>query len=265
MKIQLVSDLHLEFEHTYRPTNARSDLLILSGDILVAEYFKRNVNSPYYSVANHFRNFLQHCSQNWKDVIYVIGNHEHYHGRFEDTLKIIRKEVAPYRNIHLLEKQSIVIDNIKFIGTCLWTDVNKDCPITYSTINSGMNDYKIITRHRQGAYRKLNPYDTFMEHRDSLSFIDKESAGEENVVVCTHHAPSRLSVTPRFKDQIYMNGGFCSELFDFIEARPQIKMWTHGHVHSSNDYSIGGTRIICNPRGYNGENPDFDDQRIFEC
>jgi hypothetical protein len=32
----------------------------------------------------------------------------------------------------------------------------------------------------------------------------------------------------------------------------------HGHTHSPFDYQVGATRIVCNPKGYSGENPNFD-------
>jgi hypothetical protein len=49
-----------------------------------------------------------------------------------------------------------------------------------------------------------------------------------------------------------MNGGYASDLYDFIADRPQIKLWTHGHTHTPFDYMIDQTRIVCNPRGYEG-------------
>ena len=49
-----------------------------------------------------------------------------------------------------------------------------------------------------------------------------------------------------------LNGGYMTELSEFILDNPEIKLWTHGHTHSSHDYQIGNTRIVCNPRGYAG-------------
>ena len=49
-----------------------------------------------------------------------------------------------------------------------------------------------------------------------------------------------------------MNGGYSSDLSQFILDNPQIKLWTHGHTHETFDYVIGETRIVCNPRGYIG-------------
>jgi hypothetical protein len=45
-------------------------------------------------------------------------------------------------------------------------------------------------------------------------------------------------------------------LSEFILDRPQIKLWTHGHVHNVNDYMIGDTRVVSNPRGYEGYEPE---------
>ena len=49
-----------------------------------------------------------------------------------------------------------------------------------------------------------------------------------------------------------VNGAYSSDLSEFILDRPQIKLWTHGHTHDTFDYMIGTTRIVCNPRGYDG-------------
>jgi hypothetical protein len=71
-------------------------------------------------------------------------------------------------------------------------------------------------------------------------------------VVVTHHAPTTLSIAEWFKHDTLMNGAFASDLTDFILDRPQIKLWTHGHMHNVSDYMIGDTRVVCNPRGYVG-------------
>ena len=47
-----------------------------------------------------------------------------------------------------------------------------------------------------------------------------------------------------------MNGGYCSDLSETILDNENIKYWVHGHVHDDFDYTIGETRVACNPRGY---------------
>ena len=59
-----------------------------------------------------------------------------------------------------------------------------------------------------------------------------------------------------------MNGGYHSDLSEFILDRPGIKLWTHGHTHELFDYMIGSTRIVCNPRGYDGHEDIADNFKL---
>jgi len=77
-----------------------------------------------------------------------------------------------------------------------------------------------------------------------------EGKHDQKFVVVGHHAPTKLSTHPRYADELIMNGGYSSDLSEFILDHPQIKLWTHGHTHEEFDYLIGTTRIVCNPRGY---------------
>jgi hypothetical protein len=61
-----------------------------------------------------------------------------------------------------------------------------------------------------------------------------------------------LSTKPQYEHDVYVNGAYSSDLSEFILDRPQIKVWTHGHTHHEFDYMIGSTRIVCQPRGYDG-------------
>jgi Icc-related predicted phosphoesterase len=117
-----------------------------------------------------------------------------------------------------------------------------------------MNDYRQITMYNEvkNAYHKLTPERTMEEHAKSKSFITQtvEADPTKQYVVVTHHAPTKQSVKPQYERDTLVNGGYSSDLNDFIVAHPQIKVWTHGHTHDQFDYMVGSTRIICNPRGY---------------
>jgi predicted phosphodiesterase len=125
MKIQFMSDLHLEFSPVFRPAQTDADVLILSGDILVVDYMFRSEASPYYERAEKFKDFLLYCVNNYEHVIYVMGNHEHYYSRFDETESKLREIVtkinsaSPYGNIYVLDKAAIGIDDVLFIGTTL--------------------------------------------------------------------------------------------------------------------------------------------------
>jgi Icc-related predicted phosphoesterase len=72
-------------------------------------------------------------------------------------------------------------------------------------------------------------------------------------VVVTHHGPQWLSVHPRYRADL-LTAAFVSDLSALImDFQPNL--WVHGHVHSSFDYSVGQTRVLCNPHGYWDETP----------
>lgn len=259
MKINLISDLHLEFGELTLPGG---DVLILSGDILEAKHLKPSHSKKYLD-------FFQIECAKYRHVIYVMGNHEHYGFRFDKTYDHL-KDTLP-SNIHLLEKESIEIDGILFIGGTLWTNCNNGDPITLWTIKQNMNDYRTIQNFYKdrGIYHKLTPELTYQEHKHTLEFIRNTALAhaDKNIVVVTHHAPSLNSIHERFRRDYHMNGAFASNLSEFILDHPNIKVWTHGHTHDLLDYEIGQCRILCNPRGYNGYESrarDFDPNFAFE-
>ena len=114
MRIALASDVHLEFGHLEIENKDNADVLVLSGDICVAKSFGPKDDR-----------FFQDASNKFKDVVYVMGNHEHYNGDFAESEKTLRAALARYDNIHFLEKQSVKIGDVTFVGGTLWTDMNK--------------------------------------------------------------------------------------------------------------------------------------------
>ena len=267
MKIKLVSDLHLEFSDIMIPNDADYDLLILSGDIMVAQdlhdHQEENVRTAAMLEmlgsrqlkAQRFRDFLKRCSFQFPHVIYVAGNHEFYHGKFFASLDHLREECAKYPNIYFLENDIKVINDIVFMGATLWTDCNKHDPFTLHALADKMNDFRII-RHDQSGYRALKPADIADRHRKTLQYFKTVMDGypqEQKFVVVGHHTPSHMSCHPQYAHDYIMNGGYHSDLSDFILDHPQIKLWTHGHTHHPFDYVIGCTRVVCNPRGYEND------------
>jgi Icc-related predicted phosphoesterase len=117
-----------------------------------------------------------------------------------------------------------------------------------------MNDYKVIQNFYEdkGLYHKLTPEHTLTEHRKTLEYFKfmLEEKRDMPVVIITHMAPSFQSVNEKFKHDTTTNGGYASELSEFILDHPNIRVWVHGHMHDPVDYMIGDTRILANPRGY---------------
>jgi Icc-related predicted phosphoesterase len=127
-----------------------------------------------------------------------------------------------------------------------------------------MNDYRVI-RNDEHGYSKLRPAHTVHRHQQTLSYLKQVLADmkDKKVVFVGHHAPSAMSTHDRYKHNVHyiMNGGYHSELSEFILDHPQLVLVTHGHMHDPFDYNIGTTRVVCNPRGYKGADPQAD---VFE-
>lgn len=279
MKIQIVSDLHLEFEDIFIKNENAADVLVLSGDILVADdLYNQPANLSWNDVqdsgfgrakrAIRYRDFLSRVSFQFPHVIYVMGNHEHYHGKFDKSAEIIKQTLSylNINNVYLLDNDTKDINGVRFVGGTMWTDCNKGDPMTQYHLEQCMNDFRII-RIAAGGFRKFLPARTITEHVKTKQYLETVIYGTPDdmpVVVCTHHAPSAMSIHDMYKHDHLMNGGYYSDLSEFILDRPKIKLWTHGHMHQCFDYTVGDTRVVCNPRGYNDENLSFNSNFIVE-
>jgi len=267
MKIALCSDLHLEFEDIDLRNTGGAEVLILSGDIMIAEDLHNHPEMSYgmYSNVNiadlgrrqktalRFREFLKRCSSEFPNVVYVAGNHEFYHGRWSASLDHLRTECAKLPNVYFLERDIKVINEVYFIGATLWTDCNKGDPLTLHALTDMMNDYRII-RNDEREYTKLRPAHSMYRHQETLSYLKSvlPDLKDKKVVFVGHHGPSTMSTHPKYANETLMNGGYRSDLSEMILDNPQIVLWTHGHMHDPFDYNIGSTRVVCNPRGYKG-------------
>jgi Icc-related predicted phosphoesterase len=263
MKVALVSDIHLEFDYIDIKNTDNADVLILSGDILIAQILHNHEPDTEYTdlqvenlehgplKAYHFRKFLTNCSRQFKHVVYVAGNHEFYHGKFFGSLQYIEDECAKFPNVHFLEDRSVTIGDYVFVGSTFWTDMNRGDPLTQTLITEIMNDFKVI-RVDQSGYRKLRPRDVIARHNSSIKFLKEtiKKNPEAKFVVVGHHLPSHRSIHPMYAHDYHGNGAYYSDLSGVILDHPQIKLWTCGHTHHRHWYHIGDTLVACNPRGY---------------
>jgi hypothetical protein len=268
MKIKLVSDLHLEFSDINITNDDGCDVLILGGDIMIAQDLHDHMEiptSPYQHVdfaglgrrqqrAQAFRDFFKRVSFQFPHVIYIMGNHEFYNGKFYASIDHMRDEIAKYPNIYMLEGDTKIIDDVVFVGGTLWTNMNKRDPLTMHAIEGMMNDFRII-RNDKRNYAPMSALDVAVRHDKTLAYIKHivQEHKDKTCVVVGHHSPSFQSVHETYAYETLMNGGYHSDLSEFILDHPQIKLWTHGHTHHPFDYMIGETRIVCNPRGYEND------------
>lgn len=237
MKINYLSDLHIEFGHLMH--ELEGEVLVLAGDIDVR-----------CSVA-----WINEAAKYFEHVVYVLGNHEYYNRRIDKVERILRETLAS--NVHLLQNESVEINGVTFHGSTLWTDFDKGNIMAVMEAKLHMCDFKNIKyKNSTGDYHKFQPKNAMYEHLIAKQYLtDNVSEGD---VVVTHMAPTWNSIHERFRGQ-KLNGAFASDLSELIlDTKPVL--WFHGHTHDSFDYMVGDTRVLCNPRGYVGEelNPDFD-------
>lgn len=266
MRVNVISDLHLEFADLELPGG---DVLVLSGDACESRTLRKFKYDPNNILGDHpngkrldrAQRFFHEEVTKYRHCIYVMGNHEHYHGKYHKTWHEIIAEMPD--NVEVLEQQHTEIDGVLFLGATLWTDCNRGDGMTHMVLKNGMNDYRAITYHdrAKSVYRKLDPRDTAEEHFKTVQYFRKmcELNRDKNIVICTHHAPTFQSVHEQYRHEREMNGGYASDLSEFILDNENIKFWTHGHMHDPSDYMVGQCRVIANPRGYYGY-----EQRVHE-
>ena len=261
MKIAVCSDLHLEFGDLHLKNTEGADVLILGGDILVASTLRyldpilhdEDASPKTVGMAERFYTFVENCCKEFKMVLYIVGNHEHYHGDFSETLPLVRKYLK-FENFVVLDKESIRVGDTIFFGGTLWTDMNKGDPFTMYRVQRGMNDFRLVSNKQVGEQCHFLPEDAVEDHKLFLAKLKTclSLNPDTKFVVVGHHAPTKDSVKPRYKNDHEINGAYSSDLVEFILDHRNIKLWTHGHTHDEFDYMVGTTRIVCNPRGYHG-------------
>ena len=235
MRIQIASDLHLEFtgmecELDIVAMESR-DLLICAGD--VAE-------------RDRGHNWLNLQSK-YSPVVFVAGNHEYYGTDIDWLDKYYEHDSM---RLFTLQCKVLEFEGIRIAGCTLWTDMKEQSGWERRQIEKGMTDFcgaitKRGTRFTADIAAGIN-----MQHRSWL--LQQKDID----IVVTHHAPSWQSITPYWQEHgKLLNPGFAGSSDDIIEALKP-KFWIHGHMHSFLRYwhngVVDGTQIICNPRGYGG-------------
>ena len=264
MKFSLMSDLHLEFASLVLPGG---DNLLLSGDIFVADYFRRN-DAEARSNQKKFNKFIKKECAKYKQVFYIAGNHESYYGVYENTHDILRKALID-TNVRFLENESIDLGEIVLFGGTMWTDFRGGNPASMYAARSSMNDFAGLIRHSNDHL--FTPDESVVVHKKIVAALRTDLClyKDRKFLVMTHHAPSKKSLHPRYKGDT-LNDAYSSDLSELILSNPNIKVFCHGHTHDSFDYKIGECKVIANPRGYTSEgsktqeNPFFDIDYSFE-
>lgn len=267
MKIRLYSDLHNEFSLFNVPVmeNEHEQVLILAGDIGVA----KGVDFEPTII-----NFLEEMSSRFKQVVYVLGNHEFYGSVMHKVYNKLYEATDHMWNVVILDESILELEDVIFVGGTLWTSLKDGDPLIMMEAKRGMNDYWIIKCLHNGNYMRLIPEITITKHYKTRDYIFHTASEhrDKKIVVVGHHAPSYRSVANHFKGSHFdmtMNYNYFSDLDEQIMDNENIVLWCHGHTHNSFDYEIGKTRVLCNPRGYiskthNEGNKNFNKELVIE-
>ena len=233
MKLHILSDLHNEFGHFQpSPTSTEADVIVLAGDI-----WKQDLG-------------IYWTRKTWpnQEIVYVAGNHEFYGRNRKDVLSMMRI-ASEKTGVHFLDNEEVNIGGVRFLGATLWTDFKlfgeSETKMCMADGQHCLNDFRIIYE----GTKVFSPMDSVDLHEHSLAFLTNKLSQqfEGKTVVVTHHLPSRKSVAKRYYDDT-LSACFASNL-DYLFGKSDL--WIHGHTHDSFDYISNGTRVVCNPRGYN--------------
>ncbi len=280
MKIQYISDIHLElytnksnllFKNILKPI---APYLALCGDI-------------GYPGAPLYESFLEYCSNNFKQVFYVAGNHEFYNDtksiKFlknklfiskeldEDSLrrlstqfsretpeirnKKIQEVCSKFKNIHFLDKDIIKISgkNIIIVGCTLWSKLDMN-----PFILSKFNDFHRICEDKD---KLLEPTTYNNWNKNHIEFLNttlrnlQDENPEIKIVVLTHHCPTYDLIIDKYLSSDSMNSFFANKGLENLFGK-NVKAWICGHTHGCKTVIVNGTILTTNTLGYIGEKVD---------
>ena len=255
MRLQLLSDLHLESEVFDVVPAPGAELLVLAGDI----------DSTWDGLAR-FRGWPV-------PVLFVAGNHE-FDGRELDAAWPALRERCAALGIRMLERESLVLAGadgrrIRFVATIRWCDFDGlGVARREAAMRAGAYFQRVMRATRAGL-----PFDAAAVRDEALAcraWLEAElrKTGDwDATVALTHFAPSPRSADPRYGLQPG-TASFCNADDDLL---PLANVWIHGHLHCRHDYvathaSSAGTRVLCNSRGlaFKGEKVGHDALRVIE-
>ena len=251
MKIQIASDLHLEFRkewqpeiHDFCPVEDR-DVLVLAGDI-----------GTYMKAWSFIEQELKHSA-----VIYVPGNHEYYSWQTRKHIDEAWKHKAKqHPDLHYLIAESVTLDGVRFWGAPWYSDLFGQRDRGYlNAVERNISDFS----PRFDGFGNWTILRHLEEHARQTQRL-REVAGQVDVVV-THWPPTLHAVAPRFSGDP-LNGYFVNDCEDLVEEIGA-QFWISGHVHDAYEAEVGGTRVTGNPAGYPNEAADrgqFRPDRVIE-
>lgn len=253
MKISIHSDLHNESRnHEILPVVPDAEVLVFAGDVT------SGMQTPDY--------YRKVASANPKaNVIFVLGNHEHYGGQVEDIIHLNRESFKNDTRIHFLENSHVEISGVEFIGATLWSDFGlAKNPEQISFIEERIADfYKIRYGSRKGLIRANGGMKAMFS--ESYRYIKSrliESRSSKKIVI-THFSPHEALGHIQFLGS-KLTPYFISDCRELFHLRPDLWVYGHTHCNSHSGQLIEGVWVESNCGGYVSESTGYQRAHIIE-
>jgi predicted phosphodiesterase len=228
MRLQILSDLHLDVKPFTHKQVEGVDCVIVAGDLMNGAA----VNRSNHRVINYFNSIPQDLT-----TIYVLGNHDFYGSDRNQTVAWFRANLP---HVELLDNESFDIGDYRIHGSTLWSPCAS--PIRHK-FPEELTDFTLIKDISLDLMR-----DRFVE---ATFWLEQSlSASPVTNIVVTHFLPTFKSVHKQYEKSL-LNPYFVGDVEHLMD---KAALWVHGHTHCSMDYRLGNTRLVCNPRGYGDEN-----------
>lgn len=235
MNIQVITDIHMNvkraepFEWFVRPA---ADVLVIAGDLYPIKYLD--------DMKGRVADFFMYLHDNWRQIIWVPGNHDYKGMVYRDPRMDRMKET--FGNITIANNATVDVDEVRFLCTTLWTHIP---PQHEMKVKNYLHDFKEIGNFNPLHYNRLNA--TCVEWLRWA--VDDADYRRQKTVVVTHHLPMWHVVSHPYRnaDETY---GFANTGLDDIVEKYDVAAWIYGHSHDYREDEAFGTLLIRNPVGY---------------
>lgn len=245
MKIQIVSDIHLE--STAKPIKRLEEYLTPSAPYLALLGDIGWIRDPL------LKQFLTKVCTMYQKVFYVYGNHEWYNTKHSCVMCQAKEQFREWAktvpNLVVLDNETYDLDEYRIIGGTMWGKVSWG---NIPTVTSMMNDFvHILTRWGKLTVEKTNEF-----HVEFCDFLERELKraleDEKPVIVFTHHAPvwDKRVIGEKYWGHP-CNEAYMVDMTKYMSI--DMQLWAFGHTHHATDFEIGHTRIYSNPKGYDSD------------
>ncbi len=263
MKIQYISDLHLEFPENREyirnnPIIPSADILVIAGDL---GYL--NLRRKHHIYEKYCDSFLEYCSKNWKYTIVIPGNHEWYGGNAMNktpTRYDIYDNVT-FLNDRISDLMDVNGEKIKIYGTTLWSNINSN---EYLDVSRRMNDYRLIKLNSQTPFTVGSSIEMHLQAVNAIKWLpnketrmrsEKHINGEiyhtpYKLVIATHHGCHPKCIHKKYNGSA-LNSAYSTDLCEVIKT-VQPEAWIFGHTHCTQSFKYENTIIAENSLGYVG-------------